>query len=32
MELRPTRTETKYPPPISEAALESVDVGQPSMT
>jgi len=36
MELRSARTDTKYPPPIpipiTEAAAENSDVGQPSMT
>jgi hypothetical protein len=32
MELRPTRIETKYPPPTAEAAVENIDVSQPSMT
>lgn len=32
MEVRPTLIKTKYPPPTAEAAVEDIDVGQPSMT
>ena len=32
MELRPTRINTKYPPPTAEEAFENMDVGQPPMT